>query len=575
MALKPTRKRLSLETAIDTEEHGTIPEELEMELDGETRKKKIDFDDLLVHAGEFGLYQVILFCVSMPFQVFAVMSYFGQMFITESSRQYWCWVPELENFTALDRRLLAVPQDANARFGHSQCYAYSANWSDVLSTGSQVNTQWPVTPCQHGWEFNRSEIPYPTIVSDLGWVCDRASYQANAQAIFFLGSMLGGFIVGWVADRFGRIPAIMVSNLFGFIGGIATVFASDLLGFSVCRFIVGMSYDNCLMMFYLVMLEYIAPKYRSVVANLSFAIFFSTGAVALPWIALACGHWKVISLATSVPMGIGLLAPLFVLESPRWLLTKGRVEDAVNKLYIIARLNKKELPNNLIVEFIRNEDNMEEKDERNFMELLKNSVLRNSFILICCVYMSCVIVFDALVRSIGQLNFDFFISFSLLSLTELPSLALLAFVMDWFGRRWLVFLSLSNTCVFCILTVLIGSGFPSVVCAVIARFTVNMAFNSAIQWGAELMPTSVRASGTSAIHVAGYAATLVSPYIVYLEVFVSWLPFVLVACISAVGAVAALILPETAKKDMPQSFEDAIALCESQRFWDMPCRKQT
>lgn len=568
------KQKSSFEKAFNPEEHGPEPKEYENASSANEKnvsKKKIEFDDLLVSAGEFGIYQLLLFFASMPFQIFAVFSYFGQMFLTESSQQYWCWIPELENLTALERRLLAIPRDTNAKFGHSQCQAYSVNWSEVLTAGGQGNPEWNVIPCQYGWEFNKSEIPYPTIVSDLGWVCDRDSYQANAQAIFFLGSALGGFVVGWVADSFGRIPAVMVSNLFGAIGGIATAFVSDFLGFAICRFIVGMSYDNCLMMTYLLILEYVAPAYRSIIANLSFAIFFTAGSVALPWIALACGHWKVLSLVLSVPMMLGLLAPLFLLESPRWLLTKGRVDDAVNKLHIIAKLNKKKIPENRLAEFKQDVANDKEEKKGNFLEMLKHPVLRNSFILICCVYMSCVIVFDALVRSIGQLDFDFFISFSVLSLTELPSLAILAFVMDWFGRRWLIFLTLANSCIFCLLTNFVGGGLPSVLCAVVARFTANMAFNSAMQWGAELMPTSVRASGLSVIHVAGYIATIASPYIVYLEVYVVWLPLVIVACLSALGATISLVLPETAKKDMPQSFDDAVMLSKSQKFWDMPC----
>ena len=35
-----------------------------------------------------------------------------------------------------------------------------------------------------------------------------------------------------------------------------------------------------------------------------------------------------------------------------------------------------------------------------------------------------------------------------------------------------------------------------------------------MQYGAELIPTEVRAQGIAAVHIAGYIASMISPYIV-------------------------------------------------------------
>ncbi|XP_030019880.2 carcinine transporter [Manduca sexta] len=200
--------------------------------------KDVDYDQLLSAAGEFGRYQVYLFFLMGPFYIFGVFSYFSQLFLTEVSPNHWCRIPELENLTLIERRELAIPTD-NSIFGYSRCTEFVANWTEVLASGIKPNDTWGTQSCQHGWEFNQTEIPYPTISSELGWVCDRASYQATAQSIFFVGSIIGGFIVGWIADRFGRLPAAVVSNLIGCVAGVGSTFAQNFLVFTICRFFMG------------------------------------------------------------------------------------------------------------------------------------------------------------------------------------------------------------------------------------------------------------------------------------------------------------------------------------------------
>lgn len=41
------------------------------------------------------------------------------------------------------------------------------------------------------------------------------------------------------------------ANLVGGIGGVATIFTSGVWDFIFCRFLVGMAYDNCFMMVYI------------------------------------------------------------------------------------------------------------------------------------------------------------------------------------------------------------------------------------------------------------------------------------------------------------------------------------
>lgn len=71
--------------------------------------------------------------------------------------------------------------------------------------------------------------------------------------------------------------------------------------------------------FFLV-LEYVGPKWRTFVANMSIAVYFTFAACILPWIAVGVNDWKIYTLVISAPLALALLTPWVVPESARYAL---------------------------------------------------------------------------------------------------------------------------------------------------------------------------------------------------------------------------------------------------------------
>ena len=93
------------------------------------------------------------------------------------------------------------------------------------------------------------------------------------------------------------------------------------------------------------MIENIGLDWRGLSGNL-FNLWFAFGYITLPLFAYFLRNWRDLQLALSVP-SISLLISWFLIsESPRWLLRVGKIEEAEIILRNMARMNKKELPQN-------------------------------------------------------------------------------------------------------------------------------------------------------------------------------------------------------------------------------------
>lgn len=67
---------------------------------------------------------------------------------------------------SLTRVALAIPNTEN---GRSKCSMYAVDFTEVLRNGVINQENWPEKPCSHGWEYNKTEIPYETISTKVGW----------------------------------------------------------------------------------------------------------------------------------------------------------------------------------------------------------------------------------------------------------------------------------------------------------------------------------------------------------------------------------------------------------------------
>lgn len=105
----------------------------------------------------------------------------------------------LTNFFS-SRRALAIPPKSEGPYAHERCRMYSGDWAKALAEGRTTpDDEWAVVPCMHGWEYNRSDVPYHTIASDVSIILKQLNCSKNRRCR--LGNSGWSFIIyslhGW------------------------------------------------------------------------------------------------------------------------------------------------------------------------------------------------------------------------------------------------------------------------------------------------------------------------------------------------------------------------------------------
>lgn len=146
----------------------------------------------------------------------------------------------------------------------------------------------------------------------------------------FCGELIGGLFWGPFADKYGRKKAfLMASSLIvvcGFLSGAAPTFGW-LLFF---RVIVGFGVGGLTVPFDL-LAEFlpVAERGKFLIYIEYFWTFGSMFVAGVAWLALEKVGWRGLSYITAVPVTLSSLAAfLYLPESPRWLLVKGRYAEA-------------------------------------------------------------------------------------------------------------------------------------------------------------------------------------------------------------------------------------------------------
>jgi len=209
--------------------------------------------------------------------------------------------------------------------------------------------------CGFGWVADSIETGllsnYKVDLPEQSWP-DSKPYIWIVTWIVYVGKLIGCFIWGPLADRYGRRFSFGISNACLVSTGVIAAFAPNYPSLVVIRFLCGVSISGITVAFD-ALIEAVPERLHNNV-GLFIEVFWTGGGfyvTLVGWATDGCGSshhlpmepWRVLTLAAAVPIFIASLGVFFLEESPLWLQAKGRQEEAMTVLARIASKGGKSL----------------------------------------------------------------------------------------------------------------------------------------------------------------------------------------------------------------------------------------
>ncbi|VUC30246.1 unnamed protein product [Clonostachys rosea] len=157
------------------------------------------------------------------------------------------------------------------------------------------------------------------------------------NAAYPLGGVIGVFFISPVADNYGRKVAIGAGAGLCCAGAAIQAGAVNLPMFVISRVVIGAASVLVGGVGAPLITEIAHPEHRSTATAL-FLTFYSLGAITAAWCTFGTfridgsASWRIPSALQALPSVIQLITIWFVPESPRWLVSKGRKEEALAML---------------------------------------------------------------------------------------------------------------------------------------------------------------------------------------------------------------------------------------------------
>jgi putative MFS transporter len=166
--------------------------------------------------------------------------------------------------------------------------------------------------------------------------------EQGIAASGFAGMMIGAFLAGVIADRYGRRKTVIGSLWIAALGNILSVFAVDAITLSLTRALIGWGSGALFTGCYALFSEMFSMRDRTrhiMFVKLSFTVG-SVMSVLFAWVTLGMGaSFRVYLIVCAAPCVVMLFFTRQVPESPKWLLANGFTAQAQKLLDSMAALN--------------------------------------------------------------------------------------------------------------------------------------------------------------------------------------------------------------------------------------------
>jgi len=494
-----------------------VDEETEDDQTNNNRKKQVTVDDILLETGLFGRYQlfnciICIFFINGGFTFQSLITYYvsddSPWSCTNESSYDFCKKGPFKEGTDLFTKRCQMHRD-EWRYEYSKKYSFS---------------------------------------NEFDLVCSKQYLQALSTALFFIGCSVGALLSAPLADIYGRKPVIIGSLLPSFVASFSGYFVTAVWQYLTLRVVIGVCFGALAPCVYIYVSEFNAPKSRGWIMNIYY-FGFTISLLKISLVAYFVRKWRKVLLLTSILPLVAFLVSFFLMESPQWLVAKGKIVEAEAVLQKIARVNKKEVT----ICLAKNQKNAidAKKKQYSYFYLFNNLEVFILTIVQSILWFGIGLVFYAIALESSNLNGNLYTDFVLSSLADVPGNAIALISSMYVGRKKVVSVSFLVSTGFFLALGFAPQSLVSlrVTFAILGRMVLTVPFSTMFLWTFEIYPTVLRPQGMNFCLLVSRIGSTLAPFLTsVLQDADPKLPYFIMAGVALICSVLPLLLPEMLHK---------------------------
>ncbi|KAK7912916.1 hypothetical protein WMY93_013127 [Mugilogobius chulae] len=442
--------------------------------------------------------------------------------------------------------------------GHqSSCSMYSEPQYQYLSGFNSSNNTLMVE-CQNGWVYDNSTFK-STIATEWDLVCSQKGMNKATATIFFIGVMFGAPLFGFLSDRFGRRRLLLVSYICTLMFAILSAFSISYAMFSAMRFFTGMSLAGISIISIVLNVEWFSIEHRTF-SGIIISLDWTIGNWLLVLLAYFVTEWRMLILVVTSPLLLALFAWRWLPESARWLMAKGKTDEAYFYIKKCAKMNNRsKCLSTITPKSLLETAETEMRDTKyTIINLFKTPGIRKLAISSGILWFGVAFTYYGISLNITGFGLNPYLTQLVFASIEMPMKIAVYFFLEKIGRKpgEIVTLITTGLCLFINIFVTQDKWVVRTIVAVLGKAMSEASFTIAFLYTTELYPTVVRQNGLGYTSFMARLGVSISPLIVLLDDVWHLLPSVIYCAVAIGSGLVAFLLPETLNRRLPEFIED-------------------
>ncbi|CAD5233195.1 unnamed protein product [Bursaphelenchus xylophilus] len=181
---------------------------------------------------------------------------------------------------------------------------------------------------------------FDSINYEFGYYCGTTKIVKQSIAVQMIGVLVGALTFGQLSDLYGRKNLLLFTIVGCLTCTLASSFTGTLFSFTVWRFVLNIFVGGNGAILHTFMIESLPKKHRFWISNIA---GWSINMIFMVLLAMVAREWRALIHYTAAFSFPALILALMLHESPRFLLSKRRIDDAKEVVKKIYKFDKREL----------------------------------------------------------------------------------------------------------------------------------------------------------------------------------------------------------------------------------------